>query len=400
MVSEESTLKTSVLATILLLFTTSLSGCLSSDEKSGFQWPERLDVECETSANSDLDCQLYIEGFEIPVLSAKHPLLNELWIVDLSGVISAWDGESLREVANLSDVVCRCENEQGLFGLAFDEDFAQTGAVLLSYIENGTCDGPNQSSLILADAIVENGTLNASSIQVLREIEQPYRNHNGGHILHIGNNQYLWGVGDGGSAMDPMGHGQNTSTPLGAIHLMQYSNGSVRTVLENSDSDTFILHHGLRNPWRFDVDSQNRLWIADVGQYCYEEINVVPLMNASNFGWAIREGFHDFDENRGCFEEITPTPDGMVDPVIEYGHQNGNCSVTGGFWMDWGPESLRGGYLYGDFCSGSIWIAKNTNGVWTPQYITNVGTLIVGFGQGLDDELLIFSWSGAVYQIS
>ena len=123
-------------------------------------------------------------------------------------------------------------------------------------------------------------------------------------------------------------------------------------------------------------------------------------MNASNFGWAIREGFHDFDENRGCFEEITPTPDGMVDPVIEYGHQNGNCSVTGGFWMDWGPESLRGGYLYGDFCSGSIWIAKNTNGVWTPQYITNVGTLIVGFGQGLDDELLIFSWSGAVYQIS
>ena len=384
----------------LLLLTSTLSGCLSDDESSGFSWPERLDINCDSANEDDQNCQVYLEGFDIPVRTVEHPLLEQIWIVDLVGTISSWDGQSLQEVANLTDVVCRCENEQGLFGLAFDEDFAQTGAVLLSYIENGTCDGPNESGLILAEAIVENGTINASSIRVLREIEQPYRNHNGGHIMHIGNHQYLWGVGDGGSAMDPYGHGQNKSTPLGSIHLMQYENGSIEPVLQDTEGDPYILHHGLRNPWRFDVDPLNQIWIADVGQYCYEEINVVPLMDASNFGWALREGMHQFDDNRGCFDEITPAPEGIVDPVIEYGHQGGNCSVTGGFWMDWGPEKLRDGYLYGDFCSGTIWIAKNVSGDWVAENVANAGTQIVGFGKGLNDELLIFSWGGTIYHIS
>ena len=384
----------------LLLLTSTLSGCLSDDESSGFSWPERLDINCDSAEESDQNCQVYLEGFDIPVRTVKHPLLEEIWIVDLAGTISSWDGQSLQQVANLTDVVCRCENEQGLFGLAFDEDFAETGAVLLSYIENGTCDGPNESNLILAEVIVENGTIDSSSIRVLREIEQPYRNHNGGHLMHIGNHQYLWGVGDGGSAMDPYGHGQNKSTPLGAIHLMQYENGSIEPVLQDTDGDPYILHHGLRNPWRFDVDPLNQIWIADVGQYCYEEINVVPLMDASNFGWALREGMHQFDDNRGCFDEITPAPEGIVDPVLEYGHQGGNCSVTGGFWMDWGPEKLRDGYLYGDFCSGSIWIAKNISGEWVAENVANAGTLIVGFGKGLNDELLIFSWGGTIYHIS
>ena len=392
--------KNSAIITILLLLTSALSGCLGSEESSGFSWPERLDIDCNSANEDEQNCQVYLEGFDIPVMTVHHPLLEQIWIVDLAGTISSWDGQSLQEVANLTDVVCRCENEQGLFGLAFDEDFAQTGAVLLSYIENGTCEGPNQSNLILAEAIVENGTINASSIRVLREIEEPYRNHNGGYIMHIGNHQYLWGVGDGGSAMDPHGHGQNKSTPLGAIHLMQYSNGSIEPVLEDTEGDPFILHHGLRNPWRFDVDPNGNLWIADVGQYCYEEINVVPLMEPSNFGWALREGFHEFDENRGCIEEISPKPHFVSNPVIEYGHQGGNCSVTGGFWMDWGPEKLRDGYLYGDFCSGSIWLAKDVNGDWVADNVANAGTQIVGFGKGLNDELLIFSWGGTIYHIS
>lgn len=394
--------KTSAIVTIFLLCSTALSGCLSDDGDSrpGFTWPDRVDIDCESPNDLGFDCQVYLENFDIPVSAVEHPLLEEIWIVDLFGGISSWDGEEVRQVANLSDIICLCENEQGLFGMAFDEDFEETGAVLLSYIENGTCDGPNQSNLILAEAIVENGTIDSDTIRVLREIEQPYRNHNGGHILHIGNQQYLWGVGDGGSAMDPFGHAQNTSTPLGAIHIFQYSNGTVQPVLQNTEGDPYILHHGLRNPWRFDVDSFDRLWIADVGQYCYEEINMVQLMNSSNFGWALREGFHEFDNNRGCFEEITPAPEGIVNPVIEYGHQGENCSVTGGYWMDWGPEKLRDGYLYGDFCSGSIWIAKNVDGEWVAENVANVGTLIVGFGKGLNGELLIFSWGGTIYQMS
>ena len=148
------------------------------------------------------------------------------------------------------------------------------------------------------------------------------------------------------------------------------------------------------------MDPNGNLWIADVGQYCYEEINVVPLMDSSNFGWVLREGFHEFDESRGCIEEISPKPHFVSNPVIEYGHQGGNCSVTGGFWMDWGPEKLRDGYLYGDFCSGSIWLAKDVNGDWVADNVANAGTQIVGFGKGLNDELLIFSWGGTIYHIS
>ena len=387
---------------VTLLFATSLGGCLGDEEenKSPFSWQERVEVTCSIAENPDFQCDIYLEGFLTPVSSVKHPNGGEIWIVDLLGNITSWDGTNTRLVANLTELVSDCHFEQGLFGIAFDENFNQTGAVLLSYVEDGPCEGPNESSLILGEAIVENGTINSESIRILKEIEKPYRNHNGGHILNIGNQQYLWGVGDGGSALDPEGHGQNASSPLGAIHIMHYSNGSVQSVLQNSTGDPYVLHYGLRNPWRFDVDPENRLWIADVGQYCYEEINVIPLMQQSNFGWAEREGFHEFDVNRGCNEEITPAPSGMVDPLFEYSHENGNCSVTGGQWMDWGPSLLRDGYLYGDFCTGSVWLAVESNNEWISQYIGTIGTMIVGFGEGLNGELLIFSWGGTIFQLS
>ncbi len=395
--------KTGVWASVLLLLAASFGGCIGGEKDVGgpvFVWQDRVEIECVPIENVNLDCEIYLEGFQTPVLSIKHPLNDEIWIVDLSGNITSWDGNNTRLVGDLTDVVSNCHYEQGLFGLAFDEDYAQTGAVLLSYVQNGTCQGSNESPLILADVIVENGTINSSELRILREIEEPFRNHNGGHILHIGNHQYLWGVGDGGSSEDPQGHGQNTSSPLGAIHLLQYSNGEVQTVLENTSGDPYILHHGLRNPWRFDVDPQDRLWIADVGQYCYEEINVVPLMEPSNLGWAVREGFHDFDDDRNCNHEITEPPEGMIDPIIEYVHGDGHCSVTGGQWMDWGPESLQDGYLYGDFCSGAVWIAREVDGVWIAEDVATVGTSIVGFGPGLNDELLIFSWAGSIYHLS
>ena len=92
----------------LLLLTSTLSGCLSDDESTGFSWPDRLDINCDSSEESDQNCQVYLDGFETPVRTVKHPLLEEIWIVDLVGTISSWDGQSLQQVANLTDVVCRC----------------------------------------------------------------------------------------------------------------------------------------------------------------------------------------------------------------------------------------------------------------------------------------------------
>lgn len=161
------------------------------------------------------------------------------------------------------------------------------------------------------------------------------------------------------------------------------------------------MHYGLRNPWRFDLDSNERLWIADVGQSCWEEINLVTMDNQANLGWAEMEGAQPVDDSAPCdsTNENYSNDEGYTMPVATYGHTGGNCSITGGFWMDWGPEDLRDGYLYGDFCSGSIWILKEENGEWSQNYIGSSGGMIVGFGQGLDGELLAFHWTGEIVQI-
>jgi hypothetical protein len=389
----------------MLILSATLTGCFGSEEEeedTGFQWQERVELECNTSNRENLVCSEYLTGFETPVLSLKHPVLDELWILDLSGNITSWDGNSTRVVASLGDIVNRCHYEQGLLGMAFDDDYENTSTVLLSYVEKGICTGPNPSGVILAEAKIENGVLNQSSIVTLREIGDQKRNHNGGHLLSIGNNQYLWGLGDGGGSNDPNSNGQNLSSPQGAIHLFQYVNGTMSPVLNNTEGDPYLLHSGLRNPWRFDVDPNGGLWIADVGQSCWEEINLVTISEPANLGWSEREGFHEFIVDSDCEQEMTPADDDFTDPVAVYSHNSdrGFCSVSGGYWMDWGPPSLQDGYMYGDFCTGTIWLIKQTDDGWLPEEIDTTGTMIVGFGRGLSDELLVFSWAGTIYQIS
>ena len=393
-----------LIAASILVLSTASSGCMSESEE-GFEWPEPVSWGCNLDATYSLDCDLFLEAFDIPHQSVINPVSNELWIVYLSGYIKSWDGNDLQLVADLSEFVNRCHMEQGLLGVAFEDDFEVTGTVLMSYVAEGPCEGPNQSNLTLATISIDSeGLLDPSSISILKEIEQPYRNHNGGYLLPLGDNQYLWGVGDGGGSDDPHQNGQNNSTPLGSILLFAYEKGDISSVLINQTGDQYVLHSGLRNPWRFDIDSYDRLWIADVGQNCYEEINLAPLMESSNFGWSEREGEHRFypngftNEDGTCNpdEGETPLPDGMTDPVGFYPHENGNCSITGGFWMDWGPETLRDGYLYGDFCSGSMWVMREESGTWSEEYIGSSGGMIVGFGETPDGGLLVFHWTGEV----
>ncbi len=373
-----------------------LTGCLSDNSDDEFEWPVPTEFNCNLSSEYNLECDLYIQGLETPHHSIINPENGKLWIVYLNGFVKSWDGESLNEVADLSSVISRCHMEQGLLGMVFDEDFLKTRTVLISYVEDGKCEGPNESDLVLASALIsDNEILDLSSINVLREIEQPYRNHNGGHLLHIGNNQYLWGIGDGGSANDPDDNGQNRNNSLGTINLFHYQENEINPVID-SEGDPYVLHHGLRNPWRFSLGSGDMLWIGDVGQSCWEEINLVPLFEGMNLGWSDKEGFQDFEEDGICNDDWLGTADNLTYPVATYSHENGNCSITGGFWMDWGPESLQGGYLYGDFCSGSIWLLKEVGGEWVDHYVGSSGGMIVGFGKGIGDELLVFHWTGDI----
>ena len=393
----------------LLLLTCSLAGCFGDEDKEekepGFVWPEQVEKACVISNDTGMVCDFYTAINSTPVLTLDDPDGEAIWLLDLDGHITKWEhSESLNKpvqtdvIADLSGVVSRCHFEQGLLGMEFSEDYATTGRVLLVYNDNRTCESAKDSNVVLAHAKVIDGELDMNTLEILIEVSKTSRNHNGGNILSVGNSRYVWSIGDGGGSFDPYDNGQNQSSLLGTIQMVHYENESIVPV-NGTEDDSYTLHYGLRNPWRIDYDPNGNLWIADVGQLCYEEINVVPLMQSSNFGWSKREGFHDLDEEKGCYENRSePSPE-FTDPVIQYGHEN-HCSIIGGSWMDWGPENLREGYLYGDFCSGQVWVAKNIDGNWTAVEVGNVGTMIVGFGKGVNDELLIFSWAGGIYQLN
>ena len=382
-----------------LVMTCPFAGCLAGEDE--FVWPEPDNWDCSIEPSYNLSCSVYLEGLSSPIFSLNHPEDDELWIVELSGRISSWNGEVTSEVADLGTIVSDCHVEQGLLGMAFAQSSNSSHSVLLSYIEEGSCDGPNDSDLLLSSAsISSDGTIDMGSITTLKTVEQPFRNHNGGHLLNIGDNEYLWGLGDGGSGYDPDGNGQDPYTELGSILYFSFTDGEVNPVLQDGVGDPFVLHYGLRNPWRFDLDSEDRLWIADVGQSCWEEINLVSMDIQANLGWADMEGSKPMSGDPCNTEYANYTVDEEYTiPVASYPHTGGNCSITGGFWMDWGPEDLRDGYLYGDFCSGSIWILKEENGGWMQNYVGSSGGMIVGFGQGLNDELLAFHWTGEIVQI-
>ena len=394
--------RTLTLFLISLFLLAPLSGCLENEEeeRSGFDWPARDQPEC-TLANHNGTCEEYLTGFTTPTNSLHHPEGDEIWISDLDGRIVAWNGDEKRLVANISTMISNCHTEAGLLGFAFTSDFANSSQVLFTYIGTANCDTKEVTNLFLAVGDVSEGVVVSDSIQVLREIEQPYRNHNGGHLLALGNHTYLWGVGDGGGSNDPLGHGQNGTSPLGTIQHFHYAAGAIAPLHNATGTDQdYTLHQGLRNPWKFDVDDEGRLWIADVGQNCFEEVSMAPVLQATNFGWSEREANREFTDPDDCSKPPSNPPEGMTDPVVVYDHKDGRCSISGGLYMDWGPESWQDGYMYGDFCSGDIWLTKETSpGQWEGELLLDTDTLLVGFGRGLGDELLLFTWGGTVFEL-
>ena len=186
-----------VLLVFALLLVSTFSGCLDSDEETKFSWPEKAESDCDIVTSEGIICKIYLENFKTPIISLINNKTNELWIADLNGEISSWDGQELSLAGNLTSYVSQCHNEQGLLGMAFSDNFENDGKLLLSYVSSQDCDGQFASPLVLADISVDKGVLNMSTLRILVEIEQPYRNHNGGHLLSFNNNQYLWGIGDG-----------------------------------------------------------------------------------------------------------------------------------------------------------------------------------------------------------
>jgi glucose/arabinose dehydrogenase len=250
----------------------------------------------------------------------------------------------------------------------------------------------------------------ANSEQVVLTVQQPYGNHNGGQLAFGPKDGYLYiGTGDGGSAGDPENRAQDPGSLLGKVLRIDVETGNPRTYkvpASNPYASTpgyraEIWALGLRNPWRFAFDSETAdLYIGDVGQNRYEEIDFQPASSAGgeNYGWRIMEGTY-------CYSSQDCDPAGLVLPVVEYEHTQGNCSVTGG-QVYRGAEypAWAGLYFYADYCTGRIWGLRRLGTAWESRLLHEAGFRISSFGVDETGNLWVARYDdgteGAIHRLA
>ena len=338
---------------------------------------------------------------------------DRLYLVLQPGLIVSFenrqDVEALAVFLNITERVNDQGNEEGLLGLAFDPDYESNGYFYVYY----SAAGPRRS--VISRFSVDSGKGDASSEKQIMVIPQPYSNHNGGHLV-FGPDGYLYiGVGDGGSANDPQGHGQNRSTLLGTILRIDVSTLDSEGRYAVPPDNPFVgagggvreevWAYGLRNPWRFNFDlATGDLWAADVGQNAWEEVDIVRP--GLNYGWNVMEGAHCFAGGRGLSSLLRRGPgecdqDGLELPVVEYDREGG-CSITGGYvYRGVRLPSLAGAYVYGDFCSGKIWAVRQEGGAVTEhRLLVDSDLRLAAFGEGPEGELYMLSFDEKIYRLA
>jgi uncharacterized protein (TIGR03437 family) len=287
--------------------------------------------------------------------------------------------------------------ERGLLGLAFPPGFAQKQRFYVDYTDL------NGDTIVAQYRVSSNPDVaDAASETVLLKIAQPFANHNGGQV-RFGPDGYLYiAMGDGGSAGDPLGNGQNRGALLGKLLRVDVESdpGRVRIPPDNpfvnvAGTRPEIWAFGLRNPWRFSFDrAAGDLWIGDVGQDSYEEVDFQPASShgGEDYGWNLMEATHCYVNN--C------NKNGLTLPVAEYPHTEG-CSVTGGFmYRGRSSPGLRGVYLYGDYCSGRIWGIERQGTAWVNRPLLASAFGITTFGEDDAGEIYVAdAAAGAVYRI-
>lgn len=288
--------------------------------------------------------------------------------------------------------------ERGLLGLAFHPDYSWNRKFYVNYTDR---NGNTVIAQYLRSAT--NASRAEPTAKIVLRITQPYSNHNGG-MLAFGPDRYLYvGMGDGGSSGDPGNRAQNLNSLLGKMLRLNIDTRHAYTIPPTNPyvgraGHDLIWSLGLRNPWRFSFDRNNgNLWIADVGQNRYEEVNRSLGPNAGkadNYGWRHLEGNHCYNPPTGC-----PTA-GKTMPMAVYGHSVG-CSVTGGYvYRGATYPDLRGVYLFGDYCSGRVWgLDANGPATQAPVQLYDTGANISSFGEDQAGNVYLVDHGGDIWLI-
>jgi glucose/arabinose dehydrogenase len=337
-------------------------------------------------------------GLEMPV-AITNAGDTRLFFTLQRGTILIYDGTRVLATPFL-DIrpLVLCCGEQGLLSVAFHPRYRENGFFYIYYLDRN-------SDINIARYSVSSDPNRAdpNSARILLTINhRQFGNHNGGQ-LQFGPDGFLYaGTGDGGGAGDPLNNGQNLNSLLAKLLRIDVDSSSPYAIPASNPFKNEIWAYGLRNPWRFSFDRvTGDLWIADVGQGAWEEVDLQPVtsIGGENYGWHLMEGKH-------CFRPATGCNDGTLKlPITEYDHSDGSCSITGGYRYRGAQfPRLQGLYIYGDYCNGGIWAVMQQGGGFSVRQLLTKKMAITTFGEDLNGELYVADYAtgrsdGTIYQI-
>ncbi|HEX6998802.1 MAG TPA: PQQ-dependent sugar dehydrogenase [Gammaproteobacteria bacterium] len=349
-------------------------------------------------------------SFDQPLGMLQAPGDDSRWFVlQKGGAVRVFENRpDVDTAATFVSVNVDAASEGGLLGMAFHPSFASNGTVFLSY----TVQGSPMVSVVARYTSSDGGaTLDPNPVHEVIRVNQPFENHNGGHIA-FGPDGYLYlGLGDGGSGGDPDGRAQDTTDLLGDFLRLDVDRSTPYTIPPDNPfagnarcgADTNVSMNdcpeiyawGFRNPWRWSFDSlMGDLWVGDVGQGAFEEVDTVE--RGGNYGWDCREGGHPYSSPAPSCSTAT----GLIDPVHEYGRTEGN-SITGGYvYRGTAIPALAGSYVFGDFGSGRIWrLVPDGAGGYDVEALLDTNLAIASFAQANDGELYVVDLNGTLHKI-
>ena len=371
--------------------------------------------------------QLYLElvssGFDKPIYvtsDLNNP--NIIYVVEQGGLIYSID-ENKKEKIFL-DITDRSHkplfpgDERGLLGFAFDPNYSVNGFIYINYNDH------DDNTIISRFKSIDN-KVNSNTEHIIMKFNQPYVNHNGGHLAFGPDNLLYISIGDGGSANDPENRAQDLTNIFGTIIRINVTDGDTYTIPSTNpflSNDTFkkeIWAYGLRNVWRFSFDRlTDDIYIGDVGQNSWEEINYIRFDQnpGINFGWNIMEASSCFKAD--CNHELYqlpifeyPNDAKYVRTLLGFKHHENihGCSVTGGYvYRGLEIPEIYGRYIFGDYCTGKVWSFKLVDGKvsdfidHTSNLLDSIGKTkfyLSSFGEDYNGELLLIDYSGSIYKL-